>query len=138
MLVLNCFQKAADWHKNYKVPSKQSSSAVKLKTLPKKHFVSVLPKYYWLIDRPAGVEGGEEGHDAAVDEGVGRWVGAAAGEIGQLEGVGVDGGIPELGEVGEAADVVEMAVGEDDGRGAGVMAEAEGGGRADAAGGGEE
>ncbi|GMA75319.1 hypothetical protein GCM10025880_17360 [Methylorubrum aminovorans] len=48
-----------------------------------------------------------------------------------FEAVGVDGDVPLLRQILQHADMVEMAVGQDDGRRPGALAEAGGGGVAD-------
>jgi hypothetical protein len=73
------------------------------------------------------------GHDAA-DGGIAGGIAVSGVEVREFEGVGVDGGIgPVLEEFRQAAGVVEVAVGEEDGAGAGG-AEEFGGGIEDAVG----
>ena len=65
----------------------------------------------------AGVEGREKGHHASTCAGVRRRIFLFASEVRGLKLVRVDGDVPVIGEIAGGADVIEVAVGKDNGQG---------------------
>jgi len=77
------------------------------------------------VDGAAGKEArGHPCHGAAAHGGIGRRIVGAAREVRRLQPVGVDGDVPALRQTPHRAGVIEVAMGQDDGRGPRARAEA--------------